>query len=97
MLSKAFEPLEGKSKKENKNIFAEKLTVSHFSGTIRSKQQYCNIWANEGKSVASFCHHVAALVPDMFGNFYLVNNHKICTNSATNEAREKISTYLESV
>jgi hypothetical protein len=51
---------------------------------------------NEGKSAASFCHQVAAaLVPDMFCNFYLVAN-KIANNSATTEAREK-STYLESL
>jgi hypothetical protein len=40
---------------------------------------------------------VAALVPAMFCNFYLVKNHKIADNAATTEAREKISTYLESV
>jgi len=33
---------------------------------------------------------VAALVIPTFGNFYLVKNHKIDGNSATNEAREKI-------
>jgi hypothetical protein len=52
---------------------------------------------NEGKSAASFCHQVAALVPDMFCNFYLVKIHKIANNSATPEAREKISAYLESL
>jgi hypothetical protein len=40
---------------------------------------------------------VAAMVPDMFYNFYLVKNQKIANNSSTTEAREKISTYLESV
>jgi hypothetical protein len=45
---------------------------------------------NEGKSAASFCRQVAALVPAMFCNFYLVKNHKITDNSATTEAREKI-------
>jgi hypothetical protein len=48
---------------------------------------------NEGKSAASFCHQVAALVPDMFYDFYLVKNNKIANDSATTEAREKISTY----
>jgi hypothetical protein len=52
---------------------------------------------NEGISAASFCHQVAALVPDMFCNFYLVKNHNIANNSATTEAGEKISTYLESL
>jgi hypothetical protein len=40
---------------------------------------------------------VAALVPAMFCNFYLVKNHKIAHNSATTEAREKIGTHLESL
>jgi hypothetical protein len=40
---------------------------------------------------------VAALVPAIFCNFYLVKNHKIADNSATTEAREKICTYLESL
>jgi hypothetical protein len=31
----------------------------------------------EGISAASICHQVAALVPDMIGNFYLVKNQKI--------------------
>ncbi len=44
---------------------------------------------NEGKSAASFCCHVAALVPDMLCNFYIVKNHKIADNSATTEPREK--------
>jgi hypothetical protein len=35
---------------------------------------------------------VAALVPDMFCNFYLVKNHKIANNSATTEATEKNAT-----
>jgi len=50
-----------------------------------------------GLSAASFCHQVAALVPDMFWNFYLVKNNKIANNSAITQAREEISTYLESL
>jgi hypothetical protein len=38
-----------------------------------------------------------SIVPAMFCNFYIVKNHKIAGNSATTEAREKVSTYLESV
>ncbi len=52
---------------------------------------------NEGKSAASFCRQVAALVPDMFCYFYLVKNYNIANNSATTEAREKISAYSESL
>ncbi len=40
---------------------------------------------------------VAAWFPDMFYSFYLVKDHKIAKNSRTPEAREKISTYLESL
>ncbi len=42
-----------------------------------------NTFKNEGKSDPSFCLQVAALVPDMVCNFYLVKNHKIPNNSAT--------------
>jgi hypothetical protein len=44
---------------------------------------------NEVKSAASFCHEVAALVPDMFCKFYLVKNNKITKNSTTAKDREK--------
>ncbi len=40
---------------------------------------------------------MVAWIPDMFCNIYLVKSHKIANNSATTEAREKISTVLESV
>ncbi len=46
---------------------------------------------NEGKSVASFCHQVAACVPDMFWKFY---EQKIAKNITTTKARETISTRL---
>jgi hypothetical protein len=39
---------------------------------------------------------VAAGFPDMFCNFYLVENHKIAKNSTTTNATEK-STHLESL
>jgi hypothetical protein len=42
------------------------------------------------------CHQVAAWVPHMFSDSYLGKNHKIDNNSTTFEAREKISTKLES-
>jgi len=40
---------------------------------------------------------VAVLVPDMFFIFYLVKNHKIAKDSTITNAREKISTDLESL
>jgi hypothetical protein len=54
-------------------------------------------FGKEGKSAASFCCQLAALVSDMFCNFYFVKNHKIANNSATSWATEKISTNLESL
>jgi hypothetical protein len=51
---------------------------------------------NGGESAASFCHQLAALLPDMFCNFYLAKNYKIANNSTTAKAREKLSTDLES-
>jgi hypothetical protein len=60
-------------------------------------EQYSFKTLNEGISAVSFCRQVAALVTDIFYNFYLVKNHKIANNSATTEAREKTSTYLESL
>jgi hypothetical protein len=52
---------------------------------------------NEGESAASFFHQVAALVPNMFCNLYLVKNYKIAKNSKTTKAIEKISADLESL
>ncbi len=51
----------------------------------------------QDKLAAIFCHQVAAWIPNIFCNFYLVKSHKIANNSATTEAREKISTDLESL
>jgi hypothetical protein len=44
---------------------------------------------NLDKSVASFCHQVAARVPDIYSKFCLVENHTIANDSTTAEAREK--------
>jgi hypothetical protein len=49
------------------------------------------------KSAARFCPQVAACFPDMFCNFYLVKKQKIAHNSTTTKAREKISTFWESL
>ncbi len=51
----------------------------------------------EGKSAASFCHQEATQALDMFCNFYLLKSQKIANNSVFTEAREKISTDLESL
>jgi hypothetical protein len=52
---------------------------------------------DDGKSAASFCRQVAAWFSDMFYNFYSAKNNKIAKNSTTAKAREKVSTYLESL
>ncbi len=71
------------------NSLFHQIAVSAFGNFIRLLY-----WiANEGKSAVSFCHQVAALVPDMSHNFYLVKNHKTAKYPATIEARLKISKY----
>ncbi len=45
---------------------------------------------NEDRPVARLCCQVAAQIPDILCNFYLVKNHKIANYSAITEAREKI-------
>ncbi len=55
------------------------------------------LMTNWVKVAASFCHQVAAWLSDMLCNFYLVKNHKTANHFATAEAREKISTFLESL
>ncbi len=50
-----------------------------------------------GKLAASVCRQVAALVPDMFCNFYLVKKCKIAKNSTTAKAAQKMGTDLESL
>jgi hypothetical protein len=43
----------------------------------------------EGKSAASFCCQVAAWVPDVFLNFYVVKNHKIAKKTQQSLKLEK--------
>jgi len=70
-------------------------TVGHPSPSLLASKGFAS--TNEGKSAASFCQQVAALVPDMFCNLHLVKNPKMAKNSATANAREKISTDIESL
>jgi hypothetical protein len=44
---------------------------------------------NQAKSAARFGRQVAAWVPDMFCNFYLLKNQEIADTSRTTEARDK--------
>jgi hypothetical protein len=53
-----------------------------------NEQNYFLIF-NEGKSAASFCHQVAAWLPDMFCNFYKVKNHKIAKTQLSQKLEEK--------
>jgi hypothetical protein len=63
--------------------------------TINSDYQMFN--GHLTKSASSFCHQVAAWVPPMVCDFYLIKKLKIVNNSTTAREREKISTYLESL
>jgi len=56
-----------------------------------------NLGSNGDKSAARFGHQVAAWVLVMFCKIYFVKNHKFANNSAMSEAKEKISTDLESL
>ncbi len=73
------------------------ILCTQYPGSAYLLYPYVCTIISMGKSVASFCHQVAALVPAMFCNFYVAKNHKIADNSATTETREKISAYLESL
>ncbi len=44
--------------------------------------------ANQDKSAARFCRQVAAWVPDMYCDFYLVKNDKIAKDATATRARE---------
>ncbi len=73
------------------NITGSDLLTNWHYHYVRVK--WCS--TNKGKSAVSFCHQLAAWVPNMFHNFYSVKNHKIANSSSTTKAREKICTDLE--
>ncbi len=56
-----------------------------------------HIISNQDRPVIIFCHLVAAWVPGMFHNFYLMKNHKIVYNSTSTAAIGKIRTELEAL
>ncbi len=56
-----------------------------------------NPYINQDKTAPRFYCQVAAQVQDMLSEFYLMKSHKYAINLATTEAREKISTDLESL
>jgi len=58
------------------------IEISQFTQFLQNK-----ILGTE--SAARFCRQVAAWVPDVFCNFYLVKNYEIAQNSTTTKAREK--------
>jgi hypothetical protein len=58
----------------------------------RYKGELSHLEHNDGKLAASFCRQVAALVPDMFCNFYLVKNYIVAKNSTTKVSEEIIRT-----
>ncbi len=53
--------------------------------------------ANDGISAPSFYRQVAALVTDMFCNFYLVKNHKKANDSSKMTLAIVIQLWLEGV
>jgi hypothetical protein len=63
----------------------ERRTIARLATILISKENFLIHWK----------YQVAAWVPDMLSNFYLVKNNKTAYNSATTEARIKISTDLE--
>ncbi len=79
------------------NNFPSSLTTLGVSVTRDPLHAHLIFATNQDKSAARFCNQIAACVPDMLRNFYLVKNHKIANNSATTEARKKISKGLESL
>jgi hypothetical protein len=74
-----------------------KQVFSYNLETVKSFVLRVHHYELHSTSAASFFLQEAVLVPDMFCNFYLVKNHRIANNSANTEAREKISTYLETL
>jgi hypothetical protein len=57
---------------------------------LHSVEKVLPFSTNKEKSAADFCLQVAAFVPDMFCNFYLIKSHKIVSNPTTTEAIEKM-------
>jgi hypothetical protein len=78
------------TKQSLSQISSQSATVLSLATLDDATQNRTN--PNEGKSAARLCHQVAAWVPDMFYNFYLLKSYKIANNSGNNEARGKIIT-----
>jgi hypothetical protein len=57
--------------------YVAQVTVLALALAPWAELKQINCCHSERKSVASFCHQVAALVPDMFCKFYLVKNYKV--------------------
>ncbi len=81
-----------------------RITALNANASLSQYTPLCQVlWSHFGEplfeviSAASFCYQVAALVPHMFYNFYIVKTHKIANNSANTEDREQISKDLNSL
>jgi hypothetical protein len=80
-----------------KFLFVKPVTIAPFCLAYK-KWGVSSIRINQlPDSAARFCCQVAAWVPDMFCNFYLVKSHNIVHNTTSTEAREKINRDLESI
>ncbi len=89
-------------KRRQEKLFSKKIlllnAVCEFNQFIKhNSPEIIEYILIKDKSVASFCHQVAAWVPDLFRNFYLVNNHTNENNSTTTIATEKVTADLESL
>jgi hypothetical protein len=69
--------------------FPLKITIVSNGVSYFSIARPLNIFKNLDNSAASFCHHVAAWVPDMLCSIYLATNDITVTSSETIEVREK--------
>ncbi len=61
-------------------------TLNRLYRPMNSLINVCGVQKYLDKSVASFCHQVAAHVPDILCNFYSVKNHKISNTPTTTKA-----------
>ncbi len=66
--------------------------------SIHLQSGKCRTWRNQWGEISwQFLPPGGSWFPDMAFNFYSMKNHKIAKNSTTARAREKMSTFLESL
>jgi hypothetical protein len=85
-------------------FYLEKISLNYYhyllphnkACTQKFRNKFCDIIVEyestprkELKSVASFCHQVAAGVQDLCYNFYFVKHYRVAKNSVTAKVRKK--------